>query len=111
MRKILFMTFRSLRESVFIFSVVFLALPIAAQSPLPEGEGKKVTERVCNQCHGPENYTRKKHSKSEWEAIVDDMVEKGAAGTDDEFDTIVRYLAKNFGKSTEKEMRASLLRR
>jgi competence protein ComEA len=82
-----------------IFAVC-LSATIAAigQTPLPEGEGKKLVERICTQCHGPENFTKKKLSKQEWEKVVDDMVEKGAEGTDAELDTVVKYLVKNFGK-------------
>ena len=96
----------------FVVPVFLISLhPLSAQSPLPEGEGKKVTERICNSCHGPENYVRKKHTKDEWEGIVDNMVERGAAGTDDEFETVVRYLYTNFGKSTHelRMMRASVV--
>jgi len=35
--------------------------------------------------------------KDQWSAVVDDMVSKGASGTNDEFDLVVRYLAANFG--------------
>jgi competence protein ComEA len=97
----------------FVVPVFLLSLlPIFAQSPLPDGEGKKETERICNNCHGPENYVRKKHTKDEWETIVDDMVDKGATGTDDDFNIVVRYLTANFGKAKgEREMvRASVFK-
>lgn len=76
-----------------------LAYTASAQDQLPEGEGKKVVEKLCNDCHGPENYTKKKHTKDEWEKVIQDMVEKGASGTDQELDTVIAYLTKNFGKS------------
>jgi competence protein ComEA len=75
-----------------------VVLVAAAQDPLPEGEGKKVVEKLCNDCHGPENYTSKKHTKEEWDKVIQDMVEKGASGTDKELDTVVAYLTKYFGK-------------
>lgn len=91
-----------LRKAARFTLALLLLVPVCAQTPLPDGDGKKLVERICNQCHGPENYARKKHSQDEWEKIVDDMVEKGATGTDDEFETVVRYLAKNFGKTADK---------
>jgi mono/diheme cytochrome c family protein len=66
--------------------------------PLPEGEGKNLVQKVCNDCHGPENYLNKHMDKDGWEKVVSDMVEKGATGTDQEYDIVVAYLTKNFGK-------------
>ena len=35
-----------------------------------------------------------------WEAVVNDMVSKGARGTDDEFDRVVNYLGQHFGPNS-----------
>jgi hypothetical protein len=35
----------------------------------------------------------------QWQAEVDDMIAKGAKISDSEFETIVRYLAKHFGRN------------
>jgi competence protein ComEA len=77
------------------------AVGLNAQTPLPEGEGKKVVEKVCLDCHGPENFTGKKLTKEGWEKVVDDMVKSGATGTDEEFDIVVKYLTKYFGKDKD----------
>lgn len=94
---------------LFSIALILSSVPLAAQNQLPESEGKKVVERICNQCHSPENYTRTKHTEDEWETIVDNMVERGATGTDNEFETVVLYLARNFGKvkAERPELRAS----
>ena len=36
-------------------------------------------------------------SADQWSAVVDDMVGRGAEGTDDDFERIVTYLAAHFG--------------
>ena len=82
--------------------LVLIAGTMAAQTPLPEGEGKKIVEKVCLDCHGPENFTSKKRDKEGWEKVIADMVEKGAQGTDEEYDKIVAYLVKNFGKDQKR---------
>jgi len=41
-------------------------------------------------------------TKERWGGIVDDMVSRGASGTDDEIDQVINYLAANFSKSTAK---------
>lgn len=84
-------------------ALLALAATLYAQDdPLPEGEGKKVVQKICNDCHGPENFVSLRKDKAGWETVVSDMVERGATGTDQEFDIVVAYLTKNFGKDKPK---------
>ena len=66
---------------------------------LPDGKGKALVQRICSKCHGLESITSARATRERWENIVDDMVGRGAEGTDEEFDTIIEYLATNFGRS------------
>jgi cytochrome c5 len=68
----------------------------AAAAALPEGEGKAIVLSVCTKCHGPSNFSTLRMSRSAWEDEVEDMKDKGAIGTDDDFKRIIDYLAKNF---------------
>lgn len=94
-----------MRVLIFLAAGLLLnALGLYAQDdPLPDGEGKKVVQKLCLDCHGPENIVNKKLTKAGWEKVIDEMVKMGANGTDDEFATIVAYLTKNFGKPDEKQ--------
>jgi len=65
---------------------------------LPDGPGKDLVMNVCTMCHTINRIVEKKITKDEWNDIVDRMASKGARATDQEFDTIVNYLVKNFGK-------------
>src|SRR6266404_3849505 len=76
--------------------VAVLCAPLPAQT-LPEGPGKAVVERMCKSCHGLENVVRAKRTKEKWSEVVDDMVSRGAKGTDDEFDQVIDYLSAHFG--------------
>jgi hypothetical protein len=78
----------------------FGASLLTAQS-LPEGPGKDVTKKICSQCHEAEVVIGKKLTKEGWSGVIDDMVSRGAMGTDEEFDKILEYLAKNFPKDTD----------
>lgn len=71
-----------------------LAEADAAQ--LPEGAGKATVQKVCSGCHAPEIVVGRHETKDGWERIVSSMVDKGANGTDDEFNTIIDYLATHF---------------
>ncbi len=79
-----------------------LLAPGASAQSLPNGDGKDVFERICSACHEAEVVIGMKQTKEGWNATVDEMVSRGALGTDAEFDKIVAYLVKNFGKEAGK---------
>ena len=67
------------------------------QTPLPEAPGKAVTERMCKACHGLENVVRRKYTKEKWADVVEEMIARGAKGSDEEIDQVIDYLASHFG--------------
>jgi competence protein ComEA len=82
----------------FCVILVFLTCSAAAQPTLPEGAGKKTVEKVCFKCHGPENVLRKRHTKAQWDKIIDTMSENGAKATDAEFEEVLNYLSRYFAQ-------------
>lgn len=77
-----------------------LATPVLAQqSDLPDGPGKDVTQRMCSQCHSLSVVTGQRMSKEHWAVQVDDMVSRGAKGTDEEIKLVVQYLSTNYGNT------------
>jgi competence ComEA-like helix-hairpin-helix protein len=92
-------------------AVVFAAAKGAA---LPEGKGKDLLQRMCTNCHGLEQVTALRYSKKYWGSVVDDMVSRGAEGSDEDINTVISYLARNFGKpvnintATAKEIETDL---
>jgi mono/diheme cytochrome c family protein len=85
----------------FLLCAIVLAIPVDAQE-LPEGAGRAPLEMVCTQCHTLSRVTDLKRTKEEWQATVDRMSAKGALGSQQDFDAIVTYLAKNFGAEEAK---------
>lgn len=78
-----------------------LALGATNPSQLPDGPGKATMQKICSGCHAPEIVVGRHETKDGWEQIVSDMVNKGANGTDDEFNEIIDYLATNFPKKAD----------
>lgn len=70
---------------------------------LPEGAGKELVMNVCTVCHELTRITSKRKTKEEWSDTVDKMATKGAKASDEEFETIVAYLAAHFGKEDPPE--------
>jgi len=74
---------------------------LAAQEPeykLPDGPGKAAVEKMCSKCHDLEGVVHNRNTREGWEMVVDEMIARGAEGTDQEIDLVIEYLAANFGK-------------
>ena len=69
---------------------------VAQELKLPDGPGKATTQKVCGTCHGAELALGRQETRETWAAIVDDMIQRGATGSDDEFYEVVDSLARNF---------------
>ncbi len=60
-------------------------------------KGREQTAASCGLCHAPAMITGKHFSADKWAETVDHMVDKGAKVSDADYDTIVDYLARNYG--------------
>jgi cytochrome c5 len=69
----------------------------ATAMALPGGPGKDLVEARCTACHDLERVASARRQKSEWPALVANMVGRGAVATPDEAQAISSYLAANFG--------------
>ena len=75
-----------------------LLFAVSTSSPaLPPGPGKPIVERMCGSCHALKVVTSKRASPEQWAQLVEQMVSRGAEGTDEEIETVTEYLSKNFG--------------
>ena len=53
---------------------------------------------MCTKCHGTAVFSKMRMGRVGWEDEVAAMVEKGAIGTDQEIQTVVDYMVKNYSK-------------
>ncbi len=64
---------------------------------LPEGDGKELVAVACTQCHGLAPIQMLRDGREGWKEMVHEMVLRGAQLGPEEADTVIRYLARNFG--------------
>lgn len=79
---------------------LFFFLAFAADESaklLPDAPGKEVVSKVCTECHDTSNIRKLRIPRNEWSDKMDDMVDRGAKGTDQEMMAILDYLTQNFG--------------
>jgi competence protein ComEA len=68
----------------------------SAQTALPDGPGKDQMIKVCGVCHEPQRAASIRLTREGWESTIGDMIARGAKGSDEDFQAILDYLAKNF---------------
>ncbi len=78
-----------------ILALVWMAAALRV-SELPPGDGKAIVQRACVGCHALKVVTSKRATPQQWSNVVDQMVSRGADVDDDEIETLVAYLSKNF---------------
>ncbi len=91
----------SMRSAALALTLLALPVLLRAQSlKLPDASGKATTQKVCGSCHAAELVIGRQEARETWATVVDDMIQRGATGTDDEFFEVVDYLATNFSKTS-----------
>jgi competence protein ComEA len=76
----------------------FILLFASLAQDLPDGPGKAEVLKLCRDCHDLDTVTTENRTKDGWKKTVAKMGERGAEGTDEQFDAIIQYLTKNFGR-------------
>lgn len=63
--------------------------------------GQELVEEICSLCHEWQRIQEQHLSRDQWAGVIKGMIFEGAPVTDDEFDQIVNYLARTYGKTKE----------
>jgi len=64
--------------------------------PLPEGEGKRIVLEKCTVCHDLKRVRQHFATPEDWADLLRAMENEGLMISEDEFVTVLRYLARNF---------------
>lgn len=63
-----------------------------------DDKGATAFTAVCSKCHPAERIVATRRTKSQWEEVLDKMTKLGAPITDDNYDTLIDYLLRHYGK-------------
>lgn len=92
--------YRSAAVAAFICVWIASALLSGAGKPkLPEGPGKDITQRICGSCHAAEMVMGRRESRDGWSGILEDMIQRGMKGSNEEYGEVVEYLVAHFPRS------------
>ena len=88
----------------FLVSTVIAASPVT-HSPVQQAAAVPADDpaaaifaNTCAKCHDGARITAMRRTAPEWEDIIKKMIEKGAQGSEKDFETIYDYLLRNYGK-------------
>lgn len=94
--------------SVLLVSTLFVATgrthPAERPSSLPvvqtaaDEAGATLLVSLCNKCHDSARIVEKRRTKADWQDTIVKMMEKGAAGESQEFETLFAYLCRRHGE-------------
>lgn len=65
---------------------------------LPDDKEKELVVKMCSTCHTIERAVKTRYTRKFWGSTVDDMVSRGAEGTEEDAESVISYLARYFGK-------------
>jgi competence protein ComEA len=107
---------RSRNLAVLFGLAIAASLCAGAQSGeevLPAGPAKDKLVKICVGCHEMDLVVARRHTRGEWEGVMEDMVARGSSGTPEELKALVDYLNQNLGKvnvndATAKELETAL---
>jgi competence protein ComEA len=73
------------------------ATGLPAARLLQDDRASKAFDKVCHDCHEPDRIVETHRTRGGWEEIIEKMIEKGATGTDQDFDLVLQYLLGHYG--------------
>ncbi len=79
-----------------VLPLLVMSLAAAGRAELPHGPGKAETTKLCIGCHEIDKSVSPRQDKDGWSTTVAKMVGFGMKGTDEEYRTVLAYLAEHF---------------
>lgn len=78
--------------------VIHAGVAQSNEEQLPAGPVKEKMVKLCVGCHEVDLVVARRHTRIEWEGVMEDMIARGTKGTEEELAALVEYLSKNLGK-------------
>jgi competence ComEA-like helix-hairpin-helix protein len=71
---------------------------LAARTQEPEDQPAAAFKRTCSTCHDAERILATRRTRTQWEEVIEKMIERGAQGTPDDFTAAEEYLLRVSGR-------------
>jgi competence ComEA-like helix-hairpin-helix protein len=91
-------TLRSLSAVMLVALVAALGAVVASSAQEPEDAPAAAFRRVCSSCHDSDRILATRRTRTQWEEIIEKMIDRGAEGTSEDFTTAEVYLLRVSGR-------------
>ena len=90
----------SVRFAATLAAVAVTTAVSMAAVPQPESrpEPPAAFTKVCVRCHASDKVVEGRRYRTQWDQVLEQMVARGATGTEEEFDLIFDYLVAQYGR-------------
>jgi competence protein ComEA len=83
--------------------MLVVATPAQQGAPAPPAQAAEDPDtglfvRKCSNCHDIKQIVSRRRGRTEWETVINKMIEQGLEGTGPEMETIFAYLNRTYGK-------------
>jgi competence ComEA-like helix-hairpin-helix protein len=78
------------------FTIIVASVVSSAQEP--EDAPAAAFKRVCSACHDSDRILATRRTRTQWEEIIEKMIDRGAEGTSEDFTTAEVYLLRVSGR-------------
>jgi competence protein ComEA len=104
-------TLRTLRwtGALLVVGIVTIIAAIGAKAQDQDDAPAAAFRRVCSNCHDADRILSTRRTRTQWEEVIEKMIDRGAEGTSDDFTTAEEYLLRvsgrvNVNRATTKDM-------
>jgi len=104
-------TLRTLRwtGALIVVGIVTIIAAIGAKAQDQDDAPAAAFRRVCSNCHDADRILSTRRTRTQWEEVIEKMIDRGAEGTSDDFTTAEEYLLRvsgrvNVNRATTKDM-------
>src|SRR5437879_6499852 len=57
---------------------------------------EEVLVRLCGTCHEWQRVADSRRTKTQWEGVIEDMINRGAAGSDADYEIVLDYVLRHY---------------
>ena len=91
-------TLRSLVAISLVGIVAAVGAVVVSSAQQPEDAPAAAFRRVCSNCHDSDRILATRRTRTQWEEIIEKMIDRGAEGTSEDFTTAEEYLLRVSGR-------------
>jgi competence ComEA-like helix-hairpin-helix protein len=84
--------------AIFVGGLAVVSGAMATRAQEPEDHPAVAFKRICSSCHDADRILATRRTRTQWEEVIEKMIDRGAEGTADDFTAAEEYLLRVSGR-------------